>query len=71
MFYLPGKKDMYQGTEIVPKGISFGEPPRYEGSICLLRATKQVHVKLTQDGMPYEFNGRYRYREEHNDALSP
>ena len=71
IFYLPGKKDVYQGSEIEPKGINFGGPPRYEGSISILRETKRVEVNLNEAGRPFEFNGRHRYREEFNDALSP
>jgi hypothetical protein len=70
-FYLPGKKDVYQGSEIQPKGINFGGSPRYEGSISIIRAKKQVEVNLNEAGRPFEFNGTHRYREEFNNALSP
>jgi hypothetical protein len=58
IFYLPGNKDVYQGLEIQPKGINFGGPPRYDGSISFLRATEQVDVKLSEAGHPFELNGR-------------
>ena len=71
LFYLPGKKDLYQGIEIQPRGLNFGRPARYEGSIHFLRATEEVEVNLSEDGRPFELNGRYHYREEVNRALSP
>ena len=70
-FYLTGTKDNYEGSELVQKGLNSDHSARYTGSICFLRAKNQVEIKLSREGRPFEFNGRYHYYTEYNDALSP
>jgi hypothetical protein len=70
-FYLPETKDVYEGGEIAEKGINSNPSTRYAGSISFLRAKGQVAINLTRDGRPFEFNGKFQYRSERNDALSP
>lgn len=58
---LPGHKTEYRGEEVLQTSKGCMTNP-YVGSVVILPDKKRVVVRLTNEGRPFPFNGKWSYK---------
>ncbi len=66
---LPGQKADYRGEEVQVTSRGQLTTP-YSGSVSIISDKQRVVVRLTNEGRPFQFNGRWRYQVPSRSALS-